>query len=76
MFDNIVIVLVSHGKSNDRPHNHAVKLFTNTTDAEEYCKEVTDTESKHYVVAEIVENGVPVETDRDGYYKAFSRDWL
>ncbi len=62
-----VIVMVGMGKGSDGTWHHGIRLFNTTEEANNYINKVNDLESKHYVVAEIVRQGVTYEADRDGF---------
>ena len=73
---NGFIVLVAHGKGNDKADSFGFKWFATKPEAETYITKVTSTESKYWTVAEISEDGIPIEAfDREIFY-AGSSDWI
>jgi hypothetical protein len=63
----MVIVLVAGGKGDSSAYRHKVKLFKTKQEAEDYCMETTDVESKYYDVAEIIKEDTYYESDREGF---------
>jgi hypothetical protein len=61
----MVIVVILGGKSDSDAHKVSVKLFDNIVNAEQYCEETTDMESKYWTKCSIVSDGEEIETYRD-----------
>ena len=72
----MTIVLVSHGKGNDRPDSFSVRLFAEKNAALDYIERVSHPEEKYWTVAEIVEDGEGVEPLREGFAASGTSDWI
>lgn len=72
----MTIVLVSHGKGNDRPDSFAVRIFSDKKLALDYIERVNHPEEKYWTVAGIVEDGKGVEPTRGGFTASGTSDWI
>jgi hypothetical protein len=71
-----ILVLVTMGKGDSDPHSMAVIPFDCRQKANEYCKEVTNLESKYYVNAMIVEPNKGYELSRQVATEAFDQSFF
>lgn len=73
---NGYIVIVAHGKGNDKADSYGYRWFATKDEAHDYILRVTNIDTKYWTVAEIGQDGEPIEAFDREILNAGSKDWI